>query len=186
LNKISHPFNLNLVETWTEAEVEELAVPAVQSTAIVDGLSPSTTYHLRVLAQNGVGFSPPSEVIQVTTSEESPEGPPQDLEIEPLTSTKLKVRWGPPERSLWHGNILGYYLGYKELSLALAEDTGIFAMESVSGNGGGGGSHFPGTHSASASSSSSLGDMHGYHFKTVEVTAELAEIPFTIVQANVS
>jgi Down syndrome cell adhesion molecule len=82
------------LETWTEAEVEELAVPATQTTAIVEGLSPSTTYHLRVLSQNGVGFSPPSEVIQVTTTEESPEGPPLDIKVEAITSTKLKIRWG--------------------------------------------------------------------------------------------
>lgn len=60
---------VKITETWTEAEVEELAVPAAQTTAIVEGLSPSTTYHLRVLAQNGVGFSPPSEVVQVTSEE---------------------------------------------------------------------------------------------------------------------
>jgi hypothetical protein len=128
-------------------------------------------------------------VIQVTTSEEAPEGPPQDIEIEPMTSTKFKVRWGPPERSLWHGSVLGYYLGYKELSLALAYDTGIYASGDSNGKiggsssvgGGGGTAHFPGTHTTS-----SLGDMHGYHFKTVEVTAELAEIPFNLLESNVS
>ncbi|CAL8103483.1 unnamed protein product [Orchesella dallaii] len=141
-------------DTWTEAEVEELAVPATQTTAIVDGLSPSTTYHLRVLAQNGMGFSPPSEVIQVTTVEEAPEGPPQDIDIEPISSTKLRIRWGPPERHLWHGNILGYYLGFRELSLALAAESGIYGESTTPHFG----SHIP-----------SFGDMHGYHFKTVEV-----------------
>ncbi|ODN04431.1 Down syndrome cell adhesion molecule-like protein Dscam2 [Orchesella cincta] len=87
-------------DTWTEAEVEELAVPATQTTAVVDGLSPSTTYHLRVLAQNGMGFSPPSEVIQVTTVEEAPEGPPQDIDIEPISSTKLRIRWGHPNGTI--------------------------------------------------------------------------------------
>jgi len=100
----------------------------------------------------------------VTTSEESPEGPPQDIEIESMSSTKLKVRWGPPDRNLWHGSILGYYLGFRELSLALAEEIGIFGDSSSK-------PHLNGPHGPS-----SLGDMHGYHFKTVEVTAELAEL----------
>lgn len=140
-------------ETWTQAEVEELAVPASQSTAAVEGLLPSTTYHLRVLAQNKVGFSPPSEVVQVTTAEENPEGPPLDILVEALSSTKLRVRWGPPERTLWHGPILGYYLGYRELSLALAEDVGVVGESTTMAH----------------SHSSTLGDIHGYHFKTVEV-----------------
>lgn len=151
-------------DTWTEAEVEELAVPATQTTAIVDGLSPSTTYHLRVLAQNGMGFSPPSEVIQVTTAEEAPEGPPQDIDIEPISSTKLRIRWGPPERHLWHGNILGYYLGFRELSLALNSAGGeVVAVESAGIYGESTTPHF-GSHIPS------FGDMHGYHFKTVEVS----------------
>jgi hypothetical protein len=131
-------------------------VPATQSTAIVEGLTPSTTYHLRVLAQNGVGFSPPSDIVQIATTEESPEGPPLDISVEALSSTKLRVRWAPPERSLWHGTVLGYYLGYRELSLALGDDTvgGESSTSSVTQHS----AHF-----------SSLGDMHGYHFKTVEV-----------------
>lgn len=143
-------------ETWTEAEVEEFAVPGSQNSALVEGMSPSTTYHLRVLAQNGVGFSQPSEVVQITTVEESPEGPPLDVNVEALSSTRLKVRWAPPERTLWHGQVLGYYLGFRELSLALGE-------EMVEGHN---------------SHTSKLGDLHGYHFKTVEVSCQIPILLF--------
>ncbi|CAG7717332.1 unnamed protein product [Allacma fusca] len=149
-------------QTWTEAEVEELAVPATQTTAIIPGLSPSTTYHLRVLAQNGMGFSRPSEIIQVTTSEEAPEGPPLDVHIEPLTSSKLRVSWSPPEKHLWHGNILGYYLGYREIGGALmTPPTGLAAGGFLQDNA-------PFFTSSSSPTGSSSHEIHGYHFKTVE------------------
>ncbi|XP_035712680.1 Down syndrome cell adhesion molecule-like protein Dscam2 [Folsomia candida] len=154
-------------ETWTEAEVEELAVPATQSTALVEGLTPSSTYHVRVLAQNGVGFSPPSEVVQVTTTEEAPEGPPIEIVAEADSSTRLRVRWAPPERALWHGQILGYYLGYRELSLALADHPVLLSRED-----GNEGVEITGENGRSLLHSHlhrNLADLHGYHFKTVEV-----------------
>lgn len=100
-----------------------------------------------------MGFSPPSEVIQVTTGEEAPEGPPEDLRTQPISSTKLKVSWASPQKHLWHGNVLGYYLGYREIGLAFANDptreltTSHYAFNSIS----------------------SL-DTTGFHFKTVEVS----------------
>ncbi|XP_035706898.1 Down syndrome cell adhesion molecule-like protein Dscam2 [Folsomia candida] len=154
-------------ETWTEAEVEELAVPATQSTALVEGLTPSSTYHLRVLAQNGVGFSPPSEVVQITTTEEAPEGPPIEIVAEADSSTRLRVRWAPPERALWHGQILGYYLGYRELSLALADHPVLLSQED-----GNEGVTMTGENWRTLLHShlyGNLADLHGYHFKTVEV-----------------
>ncbi|OXA46993.1 Down syndrome cell adhesion molecule-like protein Dscam2 [Folsomia candida] len=161
-----HTGRLNIYETWTEAEVEELAVLATQSTALVEGLTPSSTYHLRVLAQNGVGFSPPSEVVQITTTEEAPEGPPIKIVAEADSSTRLRVRWAPPERALWHGQILGYYLGYRELSLALADHPVLLSQE-----GGNEGVEMTGENGRSLLHShlhGNLADLHGYHFKTVE------------------
>ncbi|OXA55653.1 Down syndrome cell adhesion molecule-like protein Dscam2, partial [Folsomia candida] len=153
-------------ETWTEAEVEELAVPATQSTALVEGLTPSSTYHLRVLAQNGVGFSPPSEVVQITTTEEAPEGPPIEIVAEADSSTRLRVRWAPPERALWHGQISGYYLGYRELSLALADHPVLLSQED--GNEGGTMTGESGRSLLRSHLHGNLADLHGYHFKTVE------------------
>lgn len=158
-------------ETWTEAETQELSVPGTQNTAVIDGLIPALTYHVRIMAQNGVGISLPSEVIQVATAEEAPEGTPQDIHVEAISSTKLKVRWGPPERRLWHGTILGYYLGYRELNLANFVDGSKEVISSSSSNGAVGSNkfrenttpiHFAAPHHFND-------NMHGYHFRTVEV-----------------
>ena len=99
-----------------EAEVEEVTIPATQNTAVLPGLQPSTTCHLRVLAQNSLGLSRPSEIIQVTTAG----GALRDVPVVPMSSTRLRVVWSAPEKGLWHGNLLGYYMSYREIGLALS------------------------------------------------------------------
>lgn len=44
-----------------------------------------------------------------------PSGPPLDIRVEPKSSTELIVSWDPPQRDLWNGNILGYYVGFQEV-----------------------------------------------------------------------
>ena len=134
-----------------------MTIPATQTTAVLPGLQPSTTYHIRVLAQNSLGFSRPSDIIQVTTAEEAPEGAPTDVHILPVSSTQLRVQWSAPEKGLWHGNLLGYYVGYREIGLALS----LQGNEGIIGNADGA----PGF----SLSAGGNGDVNGYHFKTVEV-----------------
>lgn len=114
-----------------------------------------------------MGYSPPSELVQITTSEEAPEGPPQDIQIESLSSTKLRVKWSSPQRHLWHGNILGYYLGYRELSLAFPSELGR---------------DFTTPHYG-LNSISSL-DANGFHFKSVDVRLTCAIIQEKILRYN--
>lgn len=45
-----------------------------------------------------------------------PSGPPLDVRVEAKSSTELTVSWDPPQRDLWNGNILGYYVGFQEVS----------------------------------------------------------------------
>lgn len=45
-----------------------------------------------------------------------PSGPPLDVRVEAKSSTELIVSWEPPQRDLWNGNILGYYVGFQEVS----------------------------------------------------------------------
>ena len=107
-------------DTWTEAEVEELTVPATKTTVVLPGLQPCTTYHLRVLSQNLLGFSRSSDILQVTTEEEAIEGAHTVVHILPVSSTQLGVEWSAREKGLWHGYRLGYYVGYREIALTLS------------------------------------------------------------------
>ncbi|CAN7984984.1 unnamed protein product, partial [Ixodes hexagonus] len=90
-------------------------VSATNTTAVLDDLQPITAYHLRVLSVNQLGRSDPSSVISVTTDEEVPSKPPEELVVVPVTSQTLKASWKPPPNFSAHGRIRGYYVGYKPL-----------------------------------------------------------------------
>ncbi|KFM61823.1 Down syndrome cell adhesion molecule-like protein, partial [Stegodyphus mimosarum] len=76
---------------------------------------PVTTYNIRILAENSLGQSKPSEPITVTTKEEAPAAPPSDIRVEATSSTSVKVSWMAPPKDMRRGSIKGYYLGYKVL-----------------------------------------------------------------------
>nr|XP_049701279.1 Down syndrome cell adhesion molecule-like protein Dscam2 isoform X20 [Helicoverpa armigera] len=95
---------------------QKVIVPGSVTSASVQNLQPATSYHLRIIAENRLGQSEPSQLIQVTTTEEIPSGPPLDVRVEAKSSTELIVSWEPPQRDLWNGNILGYYVGFQELN----------------------------------------------------------------------
>lgn len=46
----------------------------------------------------------------------APTGPPTEVFSEPKSSTEIQVSWKPPQREMWNGNLLGYYVGYQEHS----------------------------------------------------------------------
>lgn len=56
--------------SW-EADTDRVLVPGQQTEAGVYNLRPATTYHLRIIAQNEIGSSDPSEPVTIITAEES-------------------------------------------------------------------------------------------------------------------
>uniref|UniRef100_T1GFU6 Down syndrome cell adhesion molecule-like protein Dscam2 n=1 Tax=Megaselia scalaris TaxID=36166 RepID=T1GFU6_MEGSC len=64
-------------------------------------------------AENKLGSSEYSEVVQVTTLEEVPSGPPLNVRAEAKSSTEITVVWEAPDREHWNGILLGYYVGYQ-------------------------------------------------------------------------
>ncbi|PNF13800.1 hypothetical protein B7P43_G12441, partial [Cryptotermes secundus] len=98
--------------TW-EADIDRVLVPGQQTVAGVFNLRPATTYHLRIVAENEIGTSEPSDTVPIITAEEAPGGPPTAVKVEAEDQHKLKISWKPPERDQWNGEILGYYVGYK-------------------------------------------------------------------------
>nr|XP_024214159.1 Down syndrome cell adhesion molecule-like protein Dscam2 isoform X8 [Halyomorpha halys] len=94
-------------------DIDRVMVPGHQTMESVPNLSPATTYHMRVVAENEVGTSEPSEPVMIITAEEAPSGPPTNVKVEAMDQVTLKVTWNPPEKEHWNGEILGYYVGYK-------------------------------------------------------------------------
>ncbi|KAK7868985.1 hypothetical protein R5R35_013907 [Gryllus longicercus] len=108
--------------TWEE-HIDRVLVPGQQTVAGVFNLKPATTYHLRIVAENEMGASDPSDTVTIITAEEAPGGPPTGVKVTAEDQSTLQVTWKPPERDQWNGEILGYYVGYK---LASSESPYLF------------------------------------------------------------
>ncbi|XP_017767409.1 PREDICTED: Down syndrome cell adhesion molecule-like protein Dscam2 isoform X2 [Eufriesea mexicana] len=99
--------------SW-ETDIDRVLVPgSQQNVAGVFNLRPATTYHLRIVAENEIGASDPSDTVTIITAEEAPSGPPTSVRVDALNQHTLKVTWKPPPREDWNGEILGYYVGYR-------------------------------------------------------------------------
>lgn len=94
---------------WKEVFIND---PNVQSFVLRE-LRPWCTYELQMRAKNSIGLGEASQVISFRTGEEMPGGPPQDVHVEPVSASSLKIRWKPPDRRLHYGQIKGYYIGYR-------------------------------------------------------------------------
>uniref|UniRef100_A0A8D8VVZ6 Down syndrome cell adhesion molecule-like protein Dscam2 n=1 Tax=Cacopsylla melanoneura TaxID=428564 RepID=A0A8D8VVZ6_9HEMI len=101
--------------TW-EKDIDRVLVPGEQTLAGVFNLRPAQTYHIRIVGENEIGSSEPSDTVTILTAEEAPSGPPTHVKVEATDQNTLKVSWKPPEREEWNGVIQGYYVGYKETS----------------------------------------------------------------------
>ncbi|MGH0184642.1 UNVERIFIED_CONTAM: hypothetical protein FKN15_015969 [Acipenser sinensis] len=108
--------------------------PQLNQATIID-LHPSSTYNIRMYAKNRIGKSEASNELTITTDEAAPDGPPQDVQLEPVTSQSIKVTWKiswqsgrliiprvavslpqAPKKHLQNGMIRGYQIGYREYS----------------------------------------------------------------------
>lgn len=101
--------------SW-ENGMERVLVPGDQTEAGVFTLKPATTYHIRIVAENEIGTSDPSDTVTIITAEEAPSGPPTSIRVETTNQHTLTVYWKAPLRSEWNGDILGYFVGYKNMS----------------------------------------------------------------------
>nr|XP_033326656.1 Down syndrome cell adhesion molecule-like protein Dscam2 isoform X24 [Megalopta genalis] len=112
--------------SW-ETDIDRVLVPgSQQNVARVFNLRPATTYHLRIVAENEIGASRPSDTVTIITAEEAPSGPPNNVRVDAVDQHTLKVTWKPPSREDWNGEILGYYVGYK-----LSSSDKLYTYETV-------------------------------------------------------
>ncbi|XP_026302211.1 Down syndrome cell adhesion molecule-like protein Dscam2 isoform X12 [Apis mellifera] len=113
------PITQYIIEYKTDTEVWHdhtfhMTVPGSQAHAHVSGLRPAVSYQFRIYAENELGRSQASDILETTTEGEKPGGPPRNLKVDPVSSTEFNVTWDPPDHDLWNGEILGYHIGYKE------------------------------------------------------------------------
>ncbi|KAM7293264.1 Down syndrome cell adhesion molecule-like protein Dscam2 [Ixodes scapularis] len=110
-----HVHFANRTTSWdSSSSALLLSVSGTENRATIYKLYPMTTYRIRITAENHLGHSPPSDTLEVTTTEEAPGGPPLHVKVEATGSQSLKVTWEPPRKELHYGQLRGYYIGYKE------------------------------------------------------------------------
>lgn len=100
-------------EAWHDHNQQKL-LPGDKSSTVVGALKPANSYHFRLYAENHLGTSAPSDILHVVTDSEVPEGPPVAVTVEPLGPKQLLVTWRPPDRDVWHGELLGFTIGYQQ------------------------------------------------------------------------
>lgn len=103
--------------SW-ETDIDRVLVPgSQQNVAGVFNLRPATTYHLRIVAENEIGASDPSDTVTIITAEEAPSGPPTSIRVDDLDQHTLKVP--PPLRVS-----LSFFLSFFSSSLRILLDSG--------------------------------------------------------------
>ncbi|CAL1268402.1 unnamed protein product [Larinioides sclopetarius] len=107
--KIQHKLSS---ETWGNGE-RTTTVSERETSTVIRGLKPVTSYHVRLMAKNGIGWSEPSQAVHITTAEDAPEGAPTAVHAVASSSNTIHVSWQPPKKDLQHGIVKGYYVGYK-------------------------------------------------------------------------
>ncbi|XP_043927506.1 Down syndrome cell adhesion molecule isoform X2 [Protopterus annectens] len=105
----------NKSDSWASVQRTKDVSPQLNQATIID-LHPSSTYNIRMYAKNGIGKSEASNELTITTEEAAPDGPPQDVQLEAISSQSIKVTWKSPEKHLQNGIIRGYQIGFREYS----------------------------------------------------------------------
>lgn len=109
--------------TWFT--VYEISDPDA-TTITVTGLVPFTLYKLRLVANNVVGASQPSEPSkEFQTIQAPPSHPPKNVTVRAMSATELRVRWIPLQQVEWYGNPRGYNITYVELATMKAQSATI-------------------------------------------------------------
>ncbi|XP_064561597.1 cell adhesion molecule DSCAM isoform X3 [Zonotrichia leucophrys gambelii] len=105
----------NKSDSWDSVQRTRDVSPQLNQATIID-LHPSSTYNIRMYAKNRIGKSEASNELTITTDEAAPDGPPQDVQLEPISSQSIRVTWKAPKKHLQNGIIRGYQIGYREYS----------------------------------------------------------------------
>ncbi|KAI4819118.1 hypothetical protein KUCAC02_004395 [Chaenocephalus aceratus] len=108
----SYLIDLHIIEL-SSRQTTEVYNPKLTQLTLAE-LRPAKAYDLRMFAINSVGRSDTSNVLTFTTKEAAPEGPPLDMQLEPLSSYTIKVTWKPPRPELRNGVLRSYSISYRE------------------------------------------------------------------------
>ncbi|XP_053380573.1 protein sidekick-2-like [Mercenaria mercenaria] len=118
--------------TFQRTTVNQLSVsPRYQLT----GLAYNEAYEIQIAAYNIEGVGVFSNLIRVKTEEGHPTAPPEGLEVIPLNSTAVNVRWTPPNQQFINGINLGYKVLGKRLEGVFSEFVNVVPHDTTNPTG---------------------------------------------------
>ncbi|XP_023669556.2 cell adhesion molecule DSCAM isoform X1 [Paramormyrops kingsleyae] len=120
----------NKSASWGSAQTTKDVSPQLNQATIID-LHPSSTYNIRMFAKNHIGKSEASNELTITTDEAAPDGPPQEVQLEAISSQSIKVTWKAPKKHLQNGMIRGYQVGYREYSTGGSHQFNIISVDTT-------------------------------------------------------
>ncbi|XP_033149971.1 Down syndrome cell adhesion molecule-like protein Dscam2 isoform X2 [Drosophila busckii] len=86
----------------------------LRESAIVAGLSPATTFLIRMQAINEIERSAYTEAIVLKTQEEAPTEAPSNVQVQTGGESELIITWQIPPRESWNGELIGYTVNCSE------------------------------------------------------------------------
>ncbi|XP_039965640.1 Down syndrome cell adhesion molecule-like protein Dscam2 isoform X1 [Bactrocera tryoni] len=86
----------------------------LRESAIVAGLTPATTFLIRMQAINEIERSPFTDPIVLKTQEEAPTEAPSNVQVQTGGESELIVTWQIPSRESWNGELIGYTVNCSE------------------------------------------------------------------------
>ena len=102
--------------TGSNKRLEKVQLTSSQTSFLLQGLEPGSTYGISVSGVNEVGPGNPSATLKFKTGEEEPSAPPMDVRATAQGPSTICVSWRPPIREKWNGNLVGFYVGFKQTS----------------------------------------------------------------------
>ncbi|XP_023034507.1 Down syndrome cell adhesion molecule-like protein Dscam2 isoform X1 [Drosophila willistoni] len=109
---------------WSGMNVINVSLPStsisrsydsdLRESAIVAGLTPATTFLIRMQAINEIERSSYTEAIVLKTQEEAPTEAPANVQVQTGGESELIVTWQIPPRESWNGELIGYTVNCSE------------------------------------------------------------------------
>ncbi|TRY69809.1 hypothetical protein DNTS_000588, partial [Danionella cerebrum] len=95
-------------EDWTEHMVK-------RHSFLVKNTPTFVLYEIKIQARNHAGWGPDPKIITAYSGEDFPSAAPEDVAVEVLNSTMVKVRWEHVHKDKIHGHLGGYRVSWWRL-----------------------------------------------------------------------
>ena len=117
----------------SNAAIHNITIKTNECVATLTQLRPARVYYARIIAENRLGTSEASSVIDVSTDEDTPSAPPTKLKSVVLSSKQVKVNWKSPDESSLNGQLKGFYIGFRLMNGQASKEAYVYKTVEADG-----------------------------------------------------